>query len=160
MKNGKKIKINEYNSILGNVDIAVLHNDKVMFEINTHNRGTANICKYLRDAMAGDYVIAERPGVIVPCSKGTGDSLVDIGLGTALFNEMPKKSNETDDDESESSSCTLTFLIPSNILSSGVPIAGFRLYSKNSKILYAEVDLTKNGVDPIEVTPGTNLKVT
>lgn len=162
MKNEKKnnLWINSYSSSSGNVNITVLRNDKVIKKINTHNTGTINICKYLRDAIAGDYIIADRPGLIVPCIKNGLGELENIGQGyTALFNQLPKKSEI----ESENMAiCTLTFLIPSNIFSTGMSIDGFRLYSKRSadpQYLYAEVDLEKSGASPIEMQSGYNLKV-
>lgn len=157
MKNEKKnnLWINSYNTPQGNVDITVLHKDKVIRKINTHNTGTLDICDYLRDALAGDYVIARRPGIIIPCIKNSSNQLENVGLGTALFNDLPKKSNADD-----GSVCTLTFLIPSNILSAGMKIAGFRLYPKTDiNNPYAEVNLIENGLEEIEISSGYNLKV-
>lgn len=159
-----KFNINEYSGIQGNVDIEVIgKNKKLLRKINVHNSGTIGICEYLRNALAGDYVIAARPGIIVPCSRGTNGELVDIGKGTSLLNENPKKSSLSDSDDS--SWCILTFLIPSNLIS-GIKVEGFKLYSKytssgdsNSKTLYATVDLSNFDIDPIEVTSGANLKV-
>lgn len=165
MKNEKKVKIKEYSSIKGNVDIEVIgKNKKVLRKINVHNTGTINICEYLRNALAGDYVLAARPGIIVPCTRGANGELVDIGNGTALLKENPKKSSLND--SPDSSWCVLTFLIPSNVIVS-TDIWGFRLYSKyldendpNSKVLYAEVDLADVERDePIRVSGGSNLKV-
>lgn len=164
-KTDSNMMIKDHSSILGNVDIEIIgKNKKLLRKINVHNTGTVNICEYLRDALAGDYVVAARPGIIVPCTRGNNDELVDIGKGTSLLKENPKKSSLQDSEDS--SWCVLTFLIPSNIINS-TDIWGFRLYSKlknendaNSKVLYAEVDLKDAGFeDPIRVSGGANLKV-
>lgn len=165
-KTDSKAKIKDYSSILGNVDIEVIgKNKKLLRKINVHNTGTVNMCEYLRDALAGDYVIAARPGIITTCTRGNNNELVDLDdKGTSLLKEMPKKSSLQD--SKDSSWCVLTFLIPSNVVSNR-DIWGFRLYSKlknendaNSKVLYAEVDLKDAGFeDPIRVSGGANLKV-
>lgn len=157
-----KFKINEYAGMQGNVTIQEIgKNKKVLRTVNIHNSGTVNICEYLRNALAGDYVISARPAIIVPCSRGANGELEDIGKGTSLLNKNPTKSKLSDSDDS--SWCVLTFLIPSNIISSGVDIAGFKLYSKylnendpNSKTLYATVDL---GDEVLKISNGSNLKV-
>lgn len=162
-KSEKMINIKENSNYTGNVKVEIIDNGVLRDTIVAHNTGTIDICRYLRDAMAGDYIIADRPGTIVPCTATKDSITAEVGGGTALFNAMPKKF-DTEDQTTISSSCVLTFLIPSNALSSTTEIGGFRLYSKNEigrqMVLYAEVNLLANGLSPIYVESGTNLKVT
>ena len=143
-----------------NVNIQfILKNGKVFNTINKHNTGTIYICEYLRDALAGDYVINKRPGLIIPFYEA-GTEKRNIGHGSTYQGNVKKVDFNPESDTK--CSMTLTFLIGSE-LSAGQRIDGFRLYGLNdvdlkdeNKHLYAELDL---GEDYIEVTSGVNLKV-
>ena len=156
MKNGKMISINEHGFIGGNVKISQIKDGKVLSTMTVKNHGTQAICIYLRKVLSGNNVVmADRPGNISLCQESPGGGLENVGSITALFNNEPK-GFEVDD---VSSSCTLTFLIPSNVVSTATEIAGFRLYSKQTATLYAEINLKESGKQALEVIPGSNLKV-
>jgi len=160
------------NSMLasGNVKITLIKNGEEIRSITAHNTGTVYICEYIAKALIGEYVIAERPGIIVPFSwvnqadHSRGKTL--IGNGSPYTNSKLGVSAGSWDNYTDSSDpnikdggfCTskLTFMIPSAIIS-GSTIDGFHLLSKDtSRKLYAVVELT-NPLDHLE--GDTNLKV-
>lgn len=152
-------------STKGNVKITTYRGNVVYRTVEGHNNGTIYICEYLRDALAGDYVIARRPGLITPCRKVDG-KLVDIGHGSTYNGEAKKNSFSVED---AGCSTTITFLIASD-LTNGQQIDGFRLYSFDSaervdedKVIYAEIDLTKqenyDPNDPLVAETGVSMKV-
>jgi len=161
-------KINERQLVENNVKISLISvkTNNVIKTITGHNNGTIYICKYLRDALSGDYVINERPGTIVPCIAAGNDGMEEITNGVTYQGVIRK--NPFDEDADVGCSVTLTFLIPSTF-SAAQKIVGFRLYSysssevkKTKKDMYAEIDLRKIEDDPeagVIITEGTNLKV-
>ena len=152
-KKDKEIEIKSSNKTAGNVKITLYHGDKKYKVIDTHNSGTVYLCAYLRDALVGDYVIARRPGIISPCFKDRSGNLIDIGNGSPYISDK----KIAYDEEDVSCAATITFLIPSTLLTAGQKIEGFHLYSKDeSKSLYAEVDL---GDLSFSVLGDTNMKI-
>lgn len=140
----------------GNVNIKVLRGDKVIRKINGHNTGTLELCRYLRDALAGDHVVAYRPGRIVPCVK-QGSDLVDIFTYGVQY--LPESMvHRGDDPDNNSAWLDMGFIIPNTLLSVGQKISGFRLYrnilaNDGSLVKYAEIDFDKQEppIEPIEI---------
>ena len=147
----------------GNVKITLIKGGKEIGKIITHNTGTIYLCDYLVHAIVGDYIIATRPGVIVPYT-GTGESAKQIGNGSPYVSSKVKLGADAfengwkdEEDNTDPGFCTaiITFLIPSSIIS-GSEINGFYLLSKDdSRKLYATVALD----EPLNISGDTNLKV-
>lgn len=144
------VNIRDGNITAGNVKITAYKHGKKCNEIITHNTGTINLCDYIARALIGDYVIAERPYIIVPCSLDSDKHLVEIGNGTpAVASKMKVTAGSWDDYSDQDNplatdggycAAVLTFNIPSQIVS-GEEIGGFILKSKdNSRKKYAEVN--------------------
>lgn len=145
----------------GNVKITLLRGGKKTGQIVTHNTGTIDMCEYITSALIGDYVIARRPGVIVPFTK-VGETIRRIGNGSPYISSKLGATasyweTHLDPDGNDGGFCTadITFLIPSSIVS-GSDINGFLLLSMDeSQKLYARCDLP----EPLAVTGDTNVKV-
>lgn len=156
-----KAEIKSGTSSSGNVKITLLKGGKKTGQIVTHNTGTIDLCEYMTSALIGEYVIARRPGVIVPFAYsgttekriGNGSPYTSSKLGaTASYWET-----HLDENDEDGGFCTaeITFLIPSAIIS-GSSIDGFLLLSMDtSQKVYAKVDLP----EPLEISGDTNLKV-
>lgn len=153
-KKEKKKDVKSIAKSSGNVKITVYKGDRKHRVIDTHNSGSLDLCNYVCGALVGDYVIAERPGIIIPCEKNSSGELKNIGLGTA--NEGYTLNGT--DEETYSASCTLSFLIPSTLLKPGTEIWGFKLYSIGSlRKEYATIELLDG--EEIRVDKETNLLV-
>ena len=157
------IKTNIRNNMLssGNVKITLLRDGKEIGQVTSHNTGTVDLCEYMIRALIGDYVIAERPDIIVPFYTSGGDNIVDIGNGSpSIGSKIVVPASYWENNENQDGgfcAATLTFLIPSSIIS-GSTIEGFKLLSKdNSRKVYATVKLPDDS--SISVSGDTNLKV-
>ena len=166
VKENKEIKtvINNSAATGGNVKITVLKNNKKVNEIVKHNTGTIHMCEYLASALIGDYVIAKRPGVIVPYTL-VGANKVEIGNGSPyVSSKLGVKASDWDNyvdiqgNQVDGGFCTstITFLIPGSIVS-GSTINGFILKSNDtSRKPYAEVQLDGEG---LTITGDSNVRV-
>ena len=160
-----KAKLLSSELVQGNVKLTLLTkgSNKVVRTLEGNNTGTINVCEYLRDALAGDYVINQRPGIIIPCAV-QGGKLVNLTNGVPYLGNAMKNDFDVTD---VGCSMTLMFLIGSEL--AGSEIGGFRLCSLDSadlpnaeKRVYAEINLVKQYGEEegiVIVTPGTNLKV-
>lgn len=146
----------------GNVKITLIKGGKKTGQIVTHNTGTIDMCEYIAGALIGDYVIARRPGIIVPFQR-VDKAIIPIGNGSPYTisrvgaNASYWESIKKDDDDIDGGFCTaeITFMIPSSIVS-GASIDGFQLLSKDkSRKVYAIADLPST----LEVDGDTNIKV-
>lgn len=163
-KDKKDINANIKNNTLtqGNVKVTLIKGGKKTGQIVTHNTGTIDMCEYLASALTGDYVIARRPGIIVPFQRINETTIIPIGNGSPYTSSVVGANaayweNNRDEEGNDGGFCTaeITFMIPSAIVS-GVDIDGFQLLSKDtSRKVYATVDL------PTTLTPtgDTNIKV-
>lgn len=126
----------------GNVNINVYRKDKLVRSINTHNSGTIYLCEYLRDALIGENVIARRPGKIKICHYTEAQIFEPYYSYPIKYSEGWKNNFEPLQDTSCSAS--VSFFIPSSILTNGMKIDGFQLFSLDTnEKYYAVVDLTK-----------------
>ena len=140
LKTNSNVKLTLYNS----------HNNKNIKSYNLHNTGTIKICEYLRDALAGDYIIAKRPGVVIPC-RYRNKKFENI-MGGIGYDGRVKKLRST----STSSGITLVFILTSDITEE---IKGLKLCSlSDDSIEYALLDLTNDG-ESIKIGNGQNLKI-
>ena len=166
-KKEKEVKTEIKNDTVtqGNVKITLIKGGKKAGQIVTHNTGTIDLCEYIAQALTGDYVIARRPGIVVPFTKGTDGKPIPIGNGSPYVSSKLGASasywdseSHKDADGNDGGFCTaeITFLIPSAIVS-GSTINGFQLLSKdNSRKVYATVELPGEGLTP---QGDTNIKI-
>lgn len=160
----ENIIINDGTISSGNVKITLIKDGKEIDHITVHNEGTVYLCEYILNALIGDYVIAKRPDIIVPFTRGSGKNVIPIGNGSPSIGTkvtIPASYWETHLDENGDDggfcAAVITFLIPSSIIS-GSQIDGFQLLSKdNSRKVYAIVELPEGG--SITTVGETNLKV-
>ena len=146
-------------STLGNVTISVMRDGEVMKKITAHNTGTINMCDYIARALTGEYVVATRPGTILPFDTdgaqiGNGYPVINakVGIPASYWNGY------TDDEQStDGGFCTavLSFLIPSNYIENST-IGEFRLLSvdpshKECAVVHLDT--------PLEIGSGSSLKV-
>lgn len=170
MEEIKEIRNNIVNGIFptGNVDIKVFRGTKKIRDINGHNTGTIDLCKFLRDSLTGSNVISYRPGRIVPCTR-VGSDLVDMFTYGVQY--LPESISNKGND-SDSAWLDMGFIIPNTVLQVGQKIEGFRLYRNiladdGSMVKYAEIDFSKQidpstgtFIKPIEITNGnTSIRV-
>ena len=145
-----QVKAKDGNITSGNVKITAYKHGRKCKEVIAHNTGTINLCEYIARALVGDYVIAERPYIIIPCSLDANKNLVEIGNGSPCLSSKLKVSAQSwddyvdpaDQDATDGGYCSavLAFNIPSQIVS-GEEIGGFILKSKDdTRKKYAEVN--------------------
>lgn len=141
----------------GKINVKAYKNGILYHNKEYHNTGTSKLCAYICDCLRGENVIAQRPGLLVPCSYN-GAELVDL----YNFDNQYEGYTVTKEEEGSGAYYTLSFIIPESLLLGVEQIDGFRLYSMNSnnqgKKLYAEVNLYTQS-SPILVQDGSNLKV-
>lgn len=158
-KSKDNANIKSGNLMSGNVKVTTYKHGKKVQEVVSHNTGTIFLCDYIARALTGNYVIAERPYIIIPCSIDSNKKLVPIGNGSPCVDSkigVSADSWATEEDDGGYCSAVLTFNIPSSIVS-GEKIAGFILYSKDDKRKkYAEVNW---GQAILEPEGDTNIKV-
>lgn len=150
---------------IGNVNIEVYRGSKKVRTVNGHNTGTLELCKYLRDALTGENVAANRPGRIIPC-KTVNNALKNMfEYGVQYLPESIGNKTDSGDIEDAFACISLGFIIPNNLLERDTPITGFRLYrnildSRGRLVKYAEIDFQKQGIEPIVITDNnTSLRV-
>jgi hypothetical protein len=149
----------------GNVNITIKNREgKVLNKFSYHNSGTQALCKYIRDALSGDYVINKRPGAIIPCEYIENEQYKSQHYLVNMFSagiDATTISNaaEGEDTDSDSwASVTLSCIIPETVLTAGKIIGGFRLYSINKdREEYAWLDI--HNYNPISIEKGTNIEV-
>ena len=153
------VRLHDGNIMSGNVKVISYKNGKKCQEVVSHNTGTINLCDYIVRALTGNYVIADRPYIIIPCSLDANNNLVTIGNGSPCVDAkvgISASSWDSSDEDGGYCSAVLTFNIPSSIVS-GEKIGGFILYSKDdSRKKYAEVNF---GQVVLEPEGDTNVKV-
>ena len=163
-KKNKEVKTEIKNNAVtqGNVKITLIKGGKKTGQIVTHNTGTIYLCEYIAQALTGDYIIAKRPGIVVPFTKGTNGEPIPIGNGSPYISSKVGANasywdTHKDTEGNDGGFCTteITFLIPSSIISGSI-INGFQLLSKDeSRRVYATVELPA----PLTVSGDTNLKI-
>lgn len=151
---------------IGNVNIEIYKGTKKIKSIKGHNKGTIELCKYLRDALTGSNVSSHRPGRIVPCERsGTGDLVNLFNYGIQYLPESVNKAGSRNDDGTDSAWLDMGFIIPNTLLSPGNKIAGFRLcrniLDQSGKLVtYAEIDFEDQGLPDIEINDNnTSIRV-
>ena len=146
-------------STLGNVTISVVRDGEVIRKITTHNTGTINMCDYIARALTGEYVIATRPGSILPFDTneepiGNAYGLINakVGIPASYWNGYTDNEQNTD-----GGFCTavLSFLIPSNYIENST-IGGFKLLSVDPSLKECAIVHLDT---PLEIGSGSSLKV-
>jgi len=149
-----ELVVEENTKTMGNVKVTIVRGNKKLRSITKHNSATQSLCKYIRDALLGDYVIARRPGIIIPCEKNTS---YEYGLKEMFSAGIPDEgTTRSYEEDTSSASGVLKFIIPDTSLTTGHKIGGFKLYSKGtSRELYAILVLDSE----IEITNNTSIEV-
>jgi len=137
----------------GNVTVSFEHNSVSHKKAVYHNSAKEGLLKYIRDALYGDYIIAQKPGRVRICTKDSTGSLVVID-NTPYFNLIPEATDAT----TQNNVLKLYFRLQYDFIK-GKTIYGMKLYSEYTNVEYAEVDFTKLGGDPITAPQNTNIKV-
>lgn len=152
----KLAQIIENPSYAGNVHIKVYNKGLLYDNRLFHNTGTVALCNYIRDCLKGENVIAKRPGYLQPCSWSTDKGLQPMFNYGILYNGHAINGQDGNAGDT-SSTCSLTFIIPSLVLSGKSQIHGFKLYSLGKTMIeYASVDIHDN---PIILTSNANLSI-
>lgn len=73
----------------GNVIIKKIRNGKVISVKESHNSGYNSLFKFLLNCLAGDYIEASRPQVVMPC-RLTNGKLCYVGNVPNWLNQKPK----------------------------------------------------------------------
>lgn len=142
----KEVKVKENNNIAGNVKITVVQGGRKIRSFTRHNEATQALCEYIRDALLGDYVIAKRPGIIIPCRKVDGVLTEIFSAGIPDEGVLGRTSPSTGSTDIWAGG-TLKFIIPETSLTSGMSINGFNLYSRGyDRKLFATLDLGDSSI--------------
>ena len=73
----------------GNVTVKKIRKGKVISVKQSHNSGYNSLFKFLLNCLAGNYIEASRPQVIMPC-RLTGNKLCYVGNVPNWLNQQPK----------------------------------------------------------------------
>ena len=101
-----------------NVKIEILRKNKVIKTIEKHNLATIDLCKYLRDAIAGVANQAKRPQGISPCRALEDGTLKPFYGNYTLISGAPI-CGEDSDEKGDFAYAILPFIIPYTSLQGG-----------------------------------------
>jgi len=127
----------------GDVKITFLHGKKKYKVIKQHNYGTDAFFNYILNSIKGEYLVRQRPGIIIPCSDDNGVSPA-ITIPVVYESISGPTSNEL----------TYSFLIPETIIQN-ITIGSFILKDITNTYTYAVLKLD----NIITIDSSTNLLV-